>query len=197
MQLMKQSETTANRLEVALLVIKTADDTGYTSNLLNSEIKIIKPGASAVNATNGSTHLSNGLHRFILTQSEVDTVGVLKIQINQASCYGDVKEVQVVAFDPYSQASLGLTNLDTTVSSRLATSSYEDTDDFLDKTNAIETGVTPRGALRLMLAVLLGKVSGAGTGTENFRNAVADTKTRVTAVVDTSGNRTTITTDQT
>ena len=83
MQLMKQSETTTNRLEVALLVTKTADNTAYTSNLLNSEIRIVKPGTSPANATNGSTHLANGLHRFILTQAEVDTLGVLKIQINQ------------------------------------------------------------------------------------------------------------------
>ena len=197
MQTIKQNETVANRLEVALLAIKTADDTGYTSNLLNSEIKLVKPNGSAVNATNGSTHISNGLHRFLLTQAEVDTLGVLKIQLNQATCYGDIKEVQVVAYDPYSVTNLGLSNLDAAISSRLATTSYENTDAFLDKTNAIETGVTPRGALRLMLAVLAGKLSGAGTGTEIFRNAVADTKNRVAASVDTSGNRTTITTDQT
>ena len=197
MQTIKQNETVANRLEVALLAIKTADDTGYTSNLLNSEIKLVKPNGSAVNATNGSTHISNGLHRFLLTQAEVDTLGVLKIQLNQATCYGDIKEVQVVAYDPYSVTNLGLCNRDAATSSRLATTSYENTDAFLDKTNAIETGVTPRGALRLMLAVLAGKLSGAGTGTEIFRNAVADTKNRVSASVDTSGNRTTITTDQT
>lgn len=197
MQTIKQNETVANRLEVALLAIKTADDTGYTSNLLNSEIKLVKPNGSAVNATNGSTHISNGLHRFLLTQAEVDTLGVLKIQLNQATCYGDIKEVQIVAYDPYSVTNLGLSNLDAAISSRLATTSYENTDAFLDKTNAIETGVTPRGALRLMLAVLAGKLSGAGTGTEIFRNAVADTKNRVSASVDTSGNRTTITTDQT
>lgn len=197
MQLIKQSETVANRLEIALLVTKTADNTGYTTNLLNSEVRLLKPGGTIANATNGTTHIANGLHRLILTQAEVDTLGVLKIQINQATCYADVKEVMVVPFDPYSGASLGLSNLDTAVSTRLATTSYENTDSFLDKANSIETGVTARGALRLMLAVLAGKVSGAGTGTEIFRNGVADTKNRVTAIVDTSGNRTSVTTDQT
>ena len=196
MQLMKQSETTTNRLEVALLVTKTADNTAYTSNLLNSEIRIVKPGTSPANATNGSTHLANGLHRFILTQAEVDTLGVLKIQINQGTCYGDVKEVMVVPFDPYSGTSLGLSNLDAAVSSRLASSSYENTDSFLDKANGVETGWTVREAMRIMLSVIAGKVSGAGTGTEIFRNTT-DTKNRVSSTVDTSGNRTTVTYDKT
>lgn len=68
---------------------------------------------------------------------------------------------------------------------------------LLDLSDSIETGVTVRGATRLQLAALAGKVSGAGTGTEVFRNAVQDSKDRITATVDTSGNRTAITTDQT
>lgn len=70
-------------------------------------------------------------------------------------------------------------------------------DALLDRADAIETGVTPRKALRLDLAVLGAKLSGAGSGTEVFRNAVADSKNRVTATVDTSGNRTAITYDLT
>ena len=68
---------------------------------------------------------------------------------------------------------------------------------LLDLTNAIETGLTPRGALRLALAVLAGKVSGAGTGVETFRNAVGDSKDRIVATTDTSGNRTGIVVDVT
>jgi hypothetical protein len=100
----------------------------------------------------------------------------------------------------------GLTasNLDTTVSSRLASASYtappsanSNADALLDRTDGVETGVTPRGLWRLLGAVMAGKVSGAGTGTETFRNTVADSKDRIVATVDTSGNRTAITTDQT
>ncbi len=68
-------------------------------------------------------------------------------------------------------------------------------DALLDSANAIETGLTIRGALRLALSTMAGKLSGAGTGTETFRNAVADSKDRVTATVDSSGNRTAITYD--
>jgi hypothetical protein len=58
----------------------------------------------------------------------------------------------------------------------------------------IESGYTLQEAMRLYNAVLLSKVSGAGTGTEIFRD-INDTKNRVTATIDSSGNRTTITLD--
>lgn len=73
----------------------------------------------------------------------------------------------------------------------------QNADALLDRSDAIEAGLTPRGALRLNTAVLAGKVSGAGSGTEVFRNAVADSKARITATVDSSGDRTAITADPT
>lgn len=61
---------------------------------------------------------------------------------------------------------------------------------------AVDGAVTVEESIRLQNAVLLGKVSGAGTGTEVFRD-INDTKNRVTATVDSSGNRTAITRDAT
>lgn len=60
----------------------------------------------------------------------------------------------------------------------------------------IESGYSLAESTRLQNAVLLGKVSGGGTTTEIFRD-IADTKNRVTATVDASGNRTAITLDET
>jgi hypothetical protein len=70
---------------------------------------------------------------------------------------------------------------------------------LLDLANSIETGLTFRQAQRLASAVLNGKLSGAtnGPGTVVFRNAVADSKNRVTAIQDIYGNRTTVTSDAT
>lgn len=68
-------------------------------------------------------------------------------------------------------------------------------DALLDMVDAIEAGLTPRQALRLMTSVLGGEVSGAGTPTITFRNAIADDTVRITADVDEAGNRTTITAD--
>jgi hypothetical protein len=64
-------------------------------------------------------------------------------------------------------------------------------------TQTVEAGMTFRGALRLMGAVLAGRRSGTGSGTEVFNAAVTNAKPRVTATIDGSGNRTNVTTDQT
>lgn len=62
--------------------------------------------------------------------------------------------------------------------------------------SVIEGTTTLTESMRLQNAVLLGKVSGAGTGTEVFRD-LADTKDRVTSTVDPSGNRTAVVRDAT
>jgi hypothetical protein len=63
-------------------------------------------------------------------------------------------------------------------------------------TRLVDGGLSQDEVTRLMASVLAGKVSGAGTGTEVFRD-INDTKDRVTATVDSSGNRTAITRDAT
>lgn len=68
-------------------------------------------------------------------------------------------------------------------------------DALLDRASAVD-GYTPRQFWRLVGSVLAGKLSGAGTTTEVFRD-MADTKARVTATVDSSGNRSAITLDAT
>lgn len=65
----------------------------------------------------------------------------------------------------------------------------------LASANRIEGAYSLDGALRLILAVLAGKVSGA-PATPVFRS-VTDTKDRVTAVADPEGNRTTVNVDAT
>jgi len=67
---------------------------------------------------------------------------------------------------------------------------------ILDLSNGVETSLTLRQALRLMVAAAAGKVSGAATNTITFRN-IGDSKNRIVASVDTYGNRTSITTDLT
>jgi len=63
-------------------------------------------------------------------------------------------------------------------------------------TDGIETGLTPKNAMRDALAILLGEVTGGASATPLFKSvdivdgAVLSTKTRVTGVaVDASGNR--------
>ena len=59
----------------------------------------------------------------------------------------------------------------------------------------VESGLTLRQALRLVTAATAGKISGGGTSTVTIRNAVADAIDRITAEVDSDGNRTSITYD--
>ncbi len=58
--------------------------------------------------------------------------------------------------------------------------------------DAIASGVTPKEAVRHCIAMLSGKVSGAGTGTETFRN-IEDDADEAVITVDGSGNRTGVT----
>jgi hypothetical protein len=67
---------------------------------------------------------------------------------------------------------------------------------LLDLSNGIETSLTPRQALRLILAASAGKLSGAATTTITIRN-VGDSKNRIVATVDSDGNRSAVTTDGT
>ena len=60
--------------------------------------------------------------------------------------------------------------------------------------HAVEGTYTAEQVLRLMASVLGGKLTGAGTGNEVFRD-LSDTKDRITATVDNSGNRTAIALD--
>jgi hypothetical protein len=59
----------------------------------------------------------------------------------------------------------------------------------------VETGMTLRQALRLVAAASAGKISGASGSTVTIRNAIADSKDRIVATVDSNGNRTAITYD--
>jgi hypothetical protein len=69
-----------------------------------------------------------------------------------------------------------------------------DFDDLMDG-ESIEAGVTLRQAMKLILASLAGKLSGAAGTTITIRNAVGDNRNRIVATVDASGNRTAITYD--
>lgn len=194
--LIKQSESTASYRTIFLLAANSVDDSAYTSGLSGADLKISKAGAAEASSAGTATHLGGGLYKYEFTTGEVDTLGAISVRISKAGVWGDVVTGQVVAFNPNQAASLGLSNLDAAVSSRVAQASYEAPSTLLTYPDGIETGWTLQQALRIALAVLAGEVSGAGTGTEVFRN-ITDSKARVTSTVDTSGNRTAVSYDKT
>lgn len=65
-------------------------------------------------------------------------------------------------------------------------------DALLDRTDAVESSLTVRQALRLIAAASAGKLSGAGTTTITIRN-IGDSADRITATVDADGNRSAVT----
>lgn len=65
-------------------------------------------------------------------------------------------------------------------------------DALLDRADAIETGETPRMALRHTVAAVAGVLSGAATTTVSIKGAGVAT-TRITATVDADGNRSAVT----
>jgi hypothetical protein len=70
----------------------------------------------------------------------------------------------------------------------------DNADALLDRAAGVETGFTLRQAMRILLAVLAGKASGLNTTTATFRD-MADSKDRVSAMIDTDGNRSAVTLD--
>ena len=72
----------------------------------------------------------------------------------------------------------------------------QNADALLDRAAGVETSLTLRQALRLVVAAAAGKLSGAATTTVVIRNP-ADSKDRITATVDANGNRSAVTTDLT
>ena len=108
-----------------------------------------------------------------------------------ASIAADVAAVAALVAASAIRSALGLAsaNLDTQIDA--IPTAAENASALLDKADGVETGYTPKQALRLMAAVLCGKVSG-GPGSPVFRN-LADSANRVSATADSSGNRTAVT----
>lgn len=80
----------------------------------------------------------------------------------------------------------------TTIPALIAALNDLSANDILDASNGVETGVTLRQATRLVLAAVAGKLSGAATNTIVIRD-VNDTVSRITATVDSDGNRSAVT----
>lgn len=138
-----------------------------------------------------------------LTASNLDTTISSRATAAQAtSIQADIDDIQTrlpaALVGGRMDASVGAMVANTLTASALATDAVNEiADGMLDRADAVEVGLTPRQAYRVALAAVGGKVSGAATTTNTFRNAVADSKNRIVATVDVDGNRTAITYDLT
>lgn len=196
MQLLQLSEATASYRKVPFPCVDATD--GYTAEtgltFSAGELLVSKNGATEANAAGSVTEVAGGVYMYEFTAAELNTQGTVSLRVSKSGVRGAVVLAQVVPWDPQSATNMGLTNLSVDVGTLLTAAAYQDVDDVLDAASSIETGLTLRGAIRLMAAVLAGKSSGAGTSTETFRAAVSDSKVRVTTTIS-ANNRTALTVD--
>lgn len=119
MALLKQS-TAYTR---TFIMVDSADHltakTGLTVTLTVS-----KAGAAFAAPAGVVSEVGNGVYKVALTMADTGTLGDLTFHATAAGADPTQWVDQVVAFDPANAASLGLTNLDAAISSRLATAGY-------------------------------------------------------------------------
>lgn len=184
-----------------------ADATGLT--IADFDMQYVRSGAAPVAkvdatalALTNTAHTDNygieidatdqpGLYRFDWPDAAF-LVGVREVilSIKHTSCLTEHLRVEIDPFGAPAGASLA-------ADIAALPTANANADALLDRSNAIETGVTPRGLWRIIGAVLAGKVSGGQTGTETFRNMEADSKNRVVSTNQVDGDRTTVTLDMT
>jgi len=114
MRLHKQNDTTKS---IVFLLVSAADHITPVTGAIPT-VTISKNGAAFAAAGGIVTEVANGWYKLTPATTDVDTLGPLLIHASATGADPVDMEYQVVAFDPYSSVSLGLTNLDATISSR-------------------------------------------------------------------------------
>lgn len=187
--------------------LATAAALDAVDNFIDTEVAAIKAvtdllpdgGALTSLATQASV---NTIDDFLDTEvasilAAVDTeVAAIKAKTDQLT-FGTANRVDAQVFGVEAAAiTAGAIATDAIGAAEIAAdAANEIADALLDRASAID-GYTLRQATRLILSALAAKLSGAATTTVAIRD-VADTKDRITATVDSSGNRTAVTLDAT
>jgi hypothetical protein len=138
-------------------------------------------GSEATTGTPVCTRVVDGTAGTCANAASYDaTAGVWKINLASADLNGDVIGLKFALTDCQS-ITFTIKTVDDAVAALIGPA-------ILDFADGVETDYTVRQALRLMAAILVGKVSGAGGEAEVFRS-LDDTVNRVTVYPDTTGNR--------
>lgn len=192
-------------------------ETGLT--ITQPDIRLKKNGGAWAqkNAAQTLSHEENGYYEVTLDATDTNTLGLLRLAVNESGAGPVWEDFLVLPANVYDSLIAGTDTLDVQVTgmgANVITSSAINTDAItstglaasaaneiadavFDRADAVETGLTFRQAMRLIAAAEAGKLSGAATTTIIIRNAIADSKDRITATVDASGNRSAITVDLT
>ena len=122
----KQSEATAARRRIPVLLVDATD--GYTpkTGQRGPTVTISKNGATAATGTGTWTEISNGQYYYEFASGEVDTLGWIAVNVQKTACRQYNAVVQVMAYDYAAGTNLGLSNLDATITSRPAATAIAD-----------------------------------------------------------------------
>ena len=122
----KQSEATAARRRIPVLLVDATD--GYTPKTGQTAptVTISKNGATAATGTGTWTEISNGQYYYEFASGEVDTLGWIAVNVQKTACRQYNAVVQVMAYDYAAGTNLGLSNLDATITSRPAATAIAD-----------------------------------------------------------------------
>lgn len=180
--LLKQSSDV--RPLLFLMVNSTDHISGKTG--LAPTVTISKNGGAFAAPTGAISEIANGWYKVAGNAEDTNTVGPLVLHVEATGADPCDDRFEVVAFDPGSATNLGLSSIGAlTADERIASA-----DALFDRAAAID-GKTLRQAMAIVAAVIAGKVSGAGSGVENFVGLDSETP-RVEVTTDAAGNRTSV-----
>lgn len=154
---------------------------------LTVSVALSKAGAAFAAAAGAVAAITDGAgwYKVSLTAGDTDTLGDLAFLCTASGAdpvaFVDEVVVEIVVPEAIAVAIDALIPLIQAVPAQT-----------MDLTDGVETDWTLRQALRVMLAALAGKLTGAAGTTVWIRN-VLDSKTRITATVDDDGNRASVT----
>lgn len=208
-----QQSTTA--YELLFLLVLSSDHispaTGKTPT-----VTIRKPSGAFGSPAGAVSEIANGWYTVAGNATDTNTLGPLLLSATEASSDPTAMVYNVVAYNPQVATNLGLSALPTASPNAAggiitfgagagqlnvdgsgnvplsATTENAIADALLDRSNGIETGVTPRQAIRYGAAAITGVLAGAATTSITIAAIGNSGTNRITATVDASGNRTAV-----
>ena len=106
----KQSEATAARRRIPVLLVDLTDGFTPETGVVTPTINISKNGATIATGAGTWTEIGNGQYYYEFTAGEVDTLGWIAVNIEKATVSRDFNAVvQIMAYDYAAATNLGLT----------------------------------------------------------------------------------------
>lgn len=154
-------------------------------------IMLFKNGSTAVNrgSTGAVVARINGYYTVPISTVDSGTYGQMRLDITESTDFLPIwEDFTIVSDNVYDSLYGGSTYLQTNV---ILIETVDATNQLKAAVNdsTCENGITNQEAMRMMLSVLCGESTGAGSTTIKFRDAGSSSITRVQAEVGSSGNR--------